>query len=153
MHDPALLPVSMILVDEDVVLAALDILRKPLTHAGTTFEAGGLSTVVTRADLRGRGYGHRLVTAARSAMIDQGLDLGIFTCDRALQPFYEAAGWHHLADTVLIGGTPDDPFPSDQPGFHKVTVAAFFTRRAQESQPAFRHARIALHPGTIDKLW
>lgn len=152
-HDPELQPVSMILVDDGVVLAALDVLRKPIVYAGNTFQAGGLSTVVTRSDLRGRGYGHRLVTAARSAMIDQGLDLGIFTCDRGLQPFYEAAGWHHLPGTVLIGGTPDNPFPSDQPGFDKVTVAAFFTPRAQEAQATFHHTRIALHPGTIDKLW
>ena len=152
-HDPALQPVSVVLVDDDVVLAALDILRKELQHAGNTFQAGGLSTVVTRADKRGRGYGRQLVTAARSLMIEQGLDLGIFTCDRDLQPFYENAGWKHLPGTAIIGGTPDDPFPSDQPGFDKVTLAAFFTERARQAEPTFHHARIALLPGTIDKLW
>jgi GNAT superfamily N-acetyltransferase len=152
-HDPALRPLSLILVDDGVVVAALDILRKPLDHAGNTFQAGGLSTVVTREDLRGRGYGHRLITAARTAMIDLHLDLGIFTCDRPLQPFYESAGWHALPGTVLIGGTPDNPFPSDQPGFDKVTVASFFTPAAHEAAPTFHHTRIALHPGHIDKLW
>ncbi|HEY3562454.1 MAG TPA: GNAT family N-acetyltransferase [Kribbella sp.] len=152
-HDPALRPVSMVLVDDGLVLAALDILRKPLSHAGNTFHAGGLSTVVTRADVRGQGHGHRLVTAARNAMIDQGLDLGIFTCDRPLQPFYASAGWQCLPGTVLIGGTPDDPFPSDQPGFDKVTLAAFFTPAAQQAAPTFHNARIPLYPGHTDKLW
>ncbi|MGZ0148072.1 GNAT family N-acetyltransferase [Kribbella sp. WER1] len=150
-HDPALDPVSMLLVDEGVVIAALDILRKEIQHAGDTFRAGGLSTVVTRAALRGRGHGHRLVTAARAAMIELRLDLGIFTCDAELFPFYESAGWQQLPGTVLIGGTPNDPFPSDQPGFDKVTVGAFFTPRADPA--AFRQTRIALYPGQIDKLW
>ncbi|GAA3121971.1 GNAT superfamily N-acetyltransferase [Kribbella aluminosa] len=152
-HDPALRPLSMLLVDDGVVVAALDILRKELRHAGNTFQAGGLSTVVTRADLRGQGHGHRLVTAARTTMIDEHLDLGIFTCDRPLLPFYESAGWHHLPGTTLIGGTPNDPFPSDQPAFDKVALGAFFSPDAQQAAPSFDNARIPLHPGTIDKLW
>ncbi|MET9268401.1 GNAT family N-acetyltransferase [Kribbella sp. NPDC003557] len=152
-HDPALHPLSMLLVDEGLVVAALDVLRKPLEHGGTTLQAGGLSTVVTRETLRGRGYGHRLVAAARDAMADLRLDLGLFTCDRALQAFYESAGWQHLAGTVLIGGTPDDPFPSDQPGFDKVTLATFFTSTARQLAPTLHHARIELYPGSIDKLW
>jgi hypothetical protein len=46
-HDPALRPVSMLLVDEGVVLAALDILFKQIAHAGRRWGAAGLSTVVT----------------------------------------------------------------------------------------------------------
>ncbi|MEU4195139.1 GNAT family N-acetyltransferase [Kribbella sp. NPDC026611] len=152
-HDPALKPLSMLLVDGDVVVAALDILQKQLDHAGTSFLAGGLSTVVTRADRRGRGHGRQLILAARSTMLEQGLDLGIFTCDRPLRIFYESAGWQPLRGTVLIGGTPADPFPSDLPGFDKVTLAAFFTPKAQQAEPTFHKARIPLHPGTIDKLW
>ncbi|MGW7680278.1 GNAT family N-acetyltransferase [Kribbella sp. NPDC054772] len=150
-HDPALDPLSMLLVDEGVVVAALDVLRKPLQHAGSTYLAGGLSTVVTRADRRGEGHGHRLVTAARSAMIERELDLAIFTCDRELGPFYGRAGFRILPGTVLVGGTEDDPFPSDQPGFDKVTVGAFFSPAVEQSD--FHHARIGLYPGEIDKLW
>lgn len=152
-HDPALHPLSMLLIDNRTVVAALDILRKPLDHAGNTFLAGGLSTVVTRTDLRGHGYGHRLITAARTAMADLHLDLALFTCDRPLQAFYERAGFQLLPRTTLIGGTPDDPFPSDQPGFDKVTLAAFFTPSAHQAGPTFHNTRIALHPGPIDKLW
>ncbi|MGH3161120.1 MAG: GNAT family N-acetyltransferase, partial [Streptosporangiaceae bacterium] len=107
-HDPALRPLSMLLVDDGVVLAALDILFKQIAHAERRWSAGGLSTVVTGREVRGRGYGTGLVTAARDwMMLTPGLDLGMFTCDRPLQAFYESAGWQLLTGTVLVGGTPD----------------------------------------------
>ncbi|MFI6322669.1 GNAT family N-acetyltransferase [Nonomuraea sp. NPDC050556] len=149
-HDPALHPLSMLLVADDVVLATLDILTKPLTHAGRTYRAGGLSMVATRRSARGQGHGHHLVSAAREAMAAT-VDLGLFTCDRPLQPFYEAAGWSHLPGTVLVGGTPEAPFPSDHPGFDKVTMCDFFTPGIDRK--AFENTRINLHPGTVDKLW
>ncbi|KOT90109.1 acetyltransferase [Streptomyces rimosus subsp. pseudoverticillatus] len=152
-HDPALQPLSMLLVEAGTVLAALDILSKPLQHAGRGYRAGGLSTVVTRREARGRGHGRHLVAAARTAMAASGLDVGVFTCDRPLASFYESAGWQRLTDTVLIGGTPRCPFPSDQPGFDKVTLADFFTDSARQHRHTFEHTRLELYPGEIDKLW
>ena len=154
-HDPALHPISVLLLDDahddEIVLASLDILSKQLTHHGQRYAASGLSAVVTDRTQRGRGYGHRLVTAARELIKASGADLGIFTCDRPLAGFYERAGWRVLPGAVLIGGTPDAPFPSDQ--FDKVTLAAFFTERARRHAMTFDHARIGLYPGNIDKLW
>ncbi len=150
-HDPALRPVSMLLVADDTVLAALDILSKDLTHRGQRYAASGLSTVVTDEAERGKGYGRHLVLVARDAIRDGGADLGIFTCDRPLQAFYERAGWQTLVDAVLIGGTPQAPFPSDQ--FDKVTMAAFFSPKALEHAHTFDHSRIELYPGDIDRLW
>ncbi|HEY3614466.1 MAG TPA: GNAT family N-acetyltransferase [Gaiellales bacterium] len=150
-HDPALRPLSLTLVADGRVLAALDILSKQLEHAGERFAASGLSTVVTDEELRGRGYGRRLVIAARATIAASGADLGIFTCDRPLGAFYEAAGWAILPGTVLVGGTPEEPFPSDQ--WDKVTLASFFGVRAQAAAPAFAGARIGLYPGSIDRLW
>lgn len=152
-HDPLLRPLSMVLVDDGAVLAALDILFKDIVHGGRRFAAGGLSTVVTRAESRGRGYGRSLLTAAREVMIDQELDLGLFTCDRPLQAFYESAGWHLIPGAVVVGGTPDDPFPSDQPGFDKVTMGDFFTSASRRAKASFHHTRIELYPGVVDKLW
>jgi GNAT superfamily N-acetyltransferase len=152
-HDPLLRPLSMLAVEGGTVVAALDILSKELVHAGGRYAAGGVSTVVTRREARGRGHGRRLVTAAREAMIERGLDLGLFTCDRTLRPFYEGAGWRALPGTVLVGGTPHDPFPSDRPGFDKVTMADFFSPAARQAAPSFHDSRIALYPGEIDALW
>lgn len=152
-HDPALRPLSLLLVDEGTVLAALDILFQEIVHAGQRFSAGGLSTVVTSKQARGRGYGRQLVAAARERMIAQGLDLGLFTCDRPLQAFYESAGWRVLPGAVLIGGTRQAPFPSDQLGFDKVTMSDFFSAAGRQAQASFHHSRIELYPGEIDKLW
>ncbi|MBT2382283.1 GNAT family N-acetyltransferase [Streptomyces sp. ISL-11] len=153
-HDPALKPVAMLLVSpEGEVLAALDILSKEIAHAGRRYRAAGLSAVVTDAAHRGEGHGRRLVAAARATVGASGADVALFTCDRPLRGFYERAGWSVLEGTVLIGGTPADPFPSDRPGFDKVTLGAFLTARAQRDAAAFRHSRVGLYPGETDRLW
>lgn len=153
MHDPALDPWTMMLLDEGQVLAVLDILRKELIHEGHSYRAGGLSSVVTRPGERRRGHGHRLVSAAHERMSELNLDLGLFTCDAPLRPFYERAGWQHLPGTVLVGGTPETPFPSDQPGFDKVTMGDFFSAPARSRREEFVGARVALFPGLLDMLW
>ena len=152
-HDQALRPLSMLLLREGRVVAGLDILSKDIIHRDRRYAASGLSTVVTDAELRGRGYGGQLVEAAYTTIEKSGVDLGIFTCDSPLQSFYARDGWRMLPGTVLIGGTPDDPFPSDQVIFDKVTIARFFSPAAQRERDTFVGSRIALFPGEIDKLW
>jgi aminoglycoside 2'-N-acetyltransferase I len=150
-HDPALRPQLMLLLQAETVLSSLAILSKDIAHAGHRFAASGLSTVVTRGAERGKGYGLHLVVSAREVIEASGVDLGIFTCDRPLQAFYERGGWQLLPGTVLVGGTPDSPFPSDQ--FDKVTMARFFSPMARDHADAFGGSRIELYPGEIDKLW
>ena len=151
-HDSSLHPVSVLLVDDDDrVLAALDILSKPISHAGETFEASGISALVTDVRARGKGYGRALAHASLTMMREAGADLGIFTCDRGLQGFYEGAGWQYLPGAVLVGGTREAPFPSDQ--FDKVTMGSFFSAKAKGARERFVETRIDLYPGDIDKLW
>jgi aminoglycoside 2'-N-acetyltransferase I len=150
-HDPALAPLSMLLIEGEQVLAALDILSKEITHRGGMYAASGLSTVVTEQSARRRGHGGRLVRAAGERIAGSGADLGIFTCDLPLEAFYTSAGWQLLPGTVLVGGTPESPFPSDQ--FEKVTMGRFFSARARQHEQDFLGARIGLYPGEIDKLW
>jgi aminoglycoside 2'-N-acetyltransferase I len=150
-HDPLLDPLTMLLIEDDTALATLDILSKQITHRGESYAASGLSAVVTDEAYRGQGHGRRLVRAARGTMAELGRDLGIFTCDTELAGFYLRAGWLPLPGTVLIGGTPEQPFPSDQ--FAKVTVGSLFTDHAREHAEDFEGARIELYPGSIDKLW
>jgi len=153
-HDPALAPLSMLLVrDDDTVLAALDILSKELVHAGERWATSGLAAVVTDEAEPGRGHGQRLVEEARRHIQASAVDVGLFTCDAPLKAFYERAGWECLPDTVLIGGTPEDPFPSDQDGFDKLTLGGFFSEHARARREAFLGARIKLYPGPIDRLW
>ena len=150
-HDPALQPVSVLLVDDRRVLAALDILSKDIVHRGRSYAASGLSAVVTDQERRGKGYDGKLVKTAREMIAASGCDLGIFTCDRDLQAFYERAGWQYLPGTVLVGGTPQEPFPSDQ--FDKVTMGLFVSPRARAHAEEFIGSRVGLYPGNLDKLW
>ena len=129
----------------------LDVLWKNVQHQGGVYLAGGLSAVVTDATQRGRGFGRQIVRAAREEIGTRGADLGLFTCDPPLQRFYELAGWRTLIGTVLVGGTPDRPLPSDREG--KITMGYFYSTSARERADAFIGARIALYPGEIDKLW
>ncbi|WP_330296160.1 GNAT family N-acetyltransferase [Streptomyces sp. NBC_00503] len=167
-HDPALRPKSVLLLAQDgSVLASLALLYKPVRLAdGRTYRAAGLSGVVTRADVRGRGHGARLVAAARAELAaDPAVDLALFSCDRDLVPFYGAAGFEVLPGTVLVGGTPQDPLATDAPGFAKTVLAAFFAGagagagagddegRTDQVRTAFTGIRVPLHPGTIDRLW
>ena len=141
----------MLLVRDGTVLAALDILTKTIEHEGARYTVSGLSTVVTTRPSAGRGTGTGSSWRRGSGSRTSGADLGIFTCDTPLRPFYERAGWTTLPGAVLVGGTPEDPFPSDR--FDKVTMAAFFTPRARRAAAGFTDARIALYPGEIDRLW
>jgi aminoglycoside 2'-N-acetyltransferase I len=150
-HDPLLEPLSMLLIDRGRVCSALDVLSKTIAFAGGEWAASGLSTVVTDAELRGRGYGRRLVRAARQQIAASGADLGLFTCDTPLRRFYEDAGWELLPGTVLVGGTEAEPFPSDR--FDKVAFGAFFTLAARRARGAFVGSRIPLYSGVIDRLW
>lgn len=150
-HDPALHPRSVVLVEDGRVLAALDILSKAIEHRGERYAASGLSTVVTARSERRKGYGTRLVAAARELIAASGADIGLFTCDPALRRFYERAGWRLLPGTVLIGGTREAPLPSDALG--KVVMSWCFSARARAAAACFVGARIELHPGEIDRLW
>lgn len=153
-HDPALAPLSVLLVDtDDRVVAALDVLAKPLHHAGQVWAARGLSTVVVDRAVRGRGHGLTVVRAAAGVIETSGADLTLFTCDRPLAAFYEGAGYEVLPGTVVVGGTPEDPLRSDAPGFDKVSLAAFHSSRARVGRAAFVGVDIVLHPGGIDRLW
>ncbi|MFD6183626.1 GNAT family N-acetyltransferase [Streptomyces goshikiensis] len=160
-HDPALAPRALLLVTADgTVAASLALLFKEIRHAGRTYRAAGLSSVVTRRALRGRGCGARLVAAARRELAAvPGLDLVLFSCDRPLAPFYEAAGFTRLPGAVLVGGTPGEPLATDGPGFDKVVLAEFLSTDGPEGPAgaagaaAFAGTRIALHPGPVDRLW
>jgi aminoglycoside 2'-N-acetyltransferase I len=152
-HDPELRPTSVLLVDGDVVLSALDLLFADIEHSGRSWSAVGLSAVVTARAHQGNGHARVLVTWVRDSLPDMRVDLGLFTCDRSLVGFYSGCGWEVLPGTVLVGGTPDQPFASDRPEFDKVAFGAFATTEAIRARDAFTNTRILLHCGTIDSLW
>ncbi|MEO7286801.1 MAG: GNAT family N-acetyltransferase [Jatrophihabitantaceae bacterium] len=150
-HDPALSPITMVLTRGSTVLSCLSVLSKPIVHGAASYLASGISTMVTDRTQRRHRYGLRLASAARQFMARSGADLGVFTCDRSLQDFYLQAGWSHFDQTVLIGGTRQDPLASDQ--FDKVCLGSLFSTRAIAASTTFIATRIELYPGAIDRLW
>lgn len=153
-HDPQLAPVSLLLLDGEDVVAALDMLYKDVEHDGLWYRAAGLSTVVTRGSRRGAGLGGLLVAHARAVMAGGGaVDVGLFSCDRPLQGFYERAGWSVIPGAVLLGGTRQEPLRSDEPGFDKVVMGEPFSAAGRRGWESFAHREIALYPGAVDRLW
>ncbi len=147
-HDPLLSPRLGVRLHDGKVVAALHLLSKQIEHRGEVFLARGLSGVVSDPDVRGHGYARELVTAALEVVRGSAADLGLFTCDHDLAGFYVRAGWSVLPGSWLVGGTPDDPFPSDVLG--KTTLGDLVSERARAADWT---GPIALFPGTVDRLW
>jgi predicted N-acetyltransferase YhbS len=65
----------------------------------------GLGGVMVHRDHRGRGLGHRVVSAAMERMGRLGRPVGMLFCRTQRVPFYERLGWQALAAPV----TADQP--------------------------------------------
>jgi len=150
LHDPNKHPLMVMLVDQDMMLSCLAVPSTLIHLAGETYKASGLSAVLTNAAYRGRGYGRRLVTAARELIAGSDADIGVFTCDPPLVPFYVGCGWTLMEHTSVIGGTREKPFPADSLG--KRTLMGFFSAKAQAHRSDFEGA--AIHLGLREgDLW
>ena len=68
---------------------------------------GGVGSVITRPEVRGRGYARRVLERATSYLRDDmGAAFGLLFCLPRLVPFYESQGWRVVEQGVVI----------DQPG-------------------------------------
>jgi aminoglycoside 2'-N-acetyltransferase I len=150
LHDPNKHPLMVLLVENDTVLSCLAVPSTLIHLAGDTYKASGLSAVLTDAGYRGRGYGRLLVTAAREVIAGSDADIGVFTCDPPLVPFYVGCGWTLMEHTSVIGGTREKPFPADSLG--KGTLMGFFSAKAREHRADFEGATIHLELREGD-LW
>jgi aminoglycoside 2'-N-acetyltransferase I len=142
LHDPRTDPVCMLLIVSSEVVSYLAILSKEIDHAGSRYRAAGLSAVSTHPDHLRHGYAGQLVTAAREHIAAMGADIGIFTCDPPLAPFYVSHGWDVMPSTVVVGGTKDRPLRAD--AFEKTTLMRFFTQRAATHRSDFDNADVYL---------
>ncbi len=76
--------------DDGSLLAHACVAWVPVTIGETTLPMGYLEDVATRADVRGRGYGTTVVTAAHP-LIEAGAAIGFLATGS--HPFYERLGW------------------------------------------------------------
>ena len=142
LNDPALHAMIFSLLVDGQLASHLSVPRKTIVHRGESYKACGLSGVLTVPAFRGKGYGEWVVRAATVFMEQDGADIGLFTCDPPLRPFYERCGWTLLEGAWLVGGTCARPFPSDT--LDKITFARFFSARAQVHEKDFVGAAIWL---------
>ena len=100
--------------DDGILLAHACVVWVPLTVGATTVRAGYLEDVATRADVRGRGYGTAVVTAAHPLIREQA-DLGFLATGS--QPFYERLGWERWrgASSVVEADGSRTPTPDEDP--------------------------------------
>ena len=151
-HDPALQPVTMLLVDDRGSRAGLaghpvqgdhprrPALRRQRAQRRRHRAVAPQTWLWPPSGHRGPGTDRRQRSGPGHLQLRPGPGL-----------FYRRAGWRILPGTVLIGGTPENPFPSDR--FDKVVLAGLFTDHAREHAASFDQARIELYPGEIDRLW
>ncbi len=150
LHDPERRPLAALLIDGGVVVGYLAIPSATIRHRGRDYRASGLSAVVTHPERRRRGHGQRLVVAARAAIVAGGADLGLFTCDPPLVPFYVGCGWEAMPRTAVVGGTRERPFPAAPLG--KRTLMGFFSAHARAHRRDFEGATLQLELREGD-LW
>jgi len=142
LNDPRTHPTLLLLMDGDDVISYLAIPSKIIQHAGREYKAYGLSSVITHPSFRRQGYGHTIVAAARGFIAASDADIGVFTCDPPLVDFYVGCGWSLMGGTWLVGGTRENPFPSNE--LDKCTLMGFFSEKARARRADFEGVAICL---------
>jgi GNAT superfamily N-acetyltransferase len=143
-------PTSIVLVDNGVVISHAAVLRKTINHCAENYLAFGLGSVVTRQSLRRRGFGRRIVEHATHYMKQEDADLGVFTCDSHLAAFYVFGGWEVTLSSPLVGGTIEEPLPSERVG--KLTIIQLFSEKAKKLREKILSRPITIELGK-GKLW
>lgn len=143
--NPSTRPYSLIYVDDGVVICHLAVPRTTIFHEGETYEAFGISEVLTNPLYRRQGFGLKLIREAFSYTMSQNADVSLFTCHPDLVSFYSRGGWERADGLALIGGTRERPFRSDSLGL--ATMLHLASPRARSRRDAFRSGGVQLELG------
>lgn len=83
---------SRVLLIDGRIVAHLRVWDREIRVRGSVLRAGGIGSVLTHPDYRGRGCARALMRNAEAYMLDAGYDVGLlFTIIGT--PFYQALGW------------------------------------------------------------
>lgn len=137
-------PLHFLLVERDLLVSYVGVVRTTLTHAGETYRTYGLSGVCTEPAFRRRGHGRNLVDAATDHIRGSDADIGLFSCPPARRGFYAAAGWTPMDDSPLFGGPKGDPRPSGE-----LTMMGFFSDQGKRGKASFAATPIVFG----DEIW
>lgn len=133
---------SFALIDGSIAIGHIAIVGKTISHRGQTYNAFGLSEVVTHPSYQRKGYGLQLIREASAFIENCSPDICIFTCKPDLINFYTRGGWEHIKNTCLVGGTHEKPFRSDNLGL--VTMMRFYSDKAKGNRQDFENSDIYL---------
>ena len=91
------------------LVAYVGIVVRDATLDGAAVHIGGIGSVKTHPDTRGRGYaGQAIGRAAEFFAADPALAFALLVCREQLVPFYGKLGWQPFGGTLLVeqpGGT------------------------------------------------
>jgi aminoglycoside 2'-N-acetyltransferase I len=80
--------------DPEGVVCHVGIFRREITWNGRKMRAGGIGGVLTREDVRRRGYASVALNAAIQTLKDEGsADFALLFCEPRHAPFYVSRGW------------------------------------------------------------
>jgi predicted N-acetyltransferase YhbS len=83
---------SRVLLEGGRIVAHLRVWDREIRVRGAVLRAGGIGSVLTHPDFRGRGYARALMRNTESYLLNAGYDVGLlFTIIGT--PFYRALGW------------------------------------------------------------
>lgn len=140
---------SFCLFQQERLVAHAAVVGREIAHKGVAYSVCGIAEVVTHPDARRDGCALRLLRLAEGHIRCRA-DLCIFTCQPALVPLYEKAGWQPRPGLCLVGGTLGKPFPSSSLGL--VTMLGLYSEKARTHQEDFTDGEVILELGE-DKLW
>ncbi|MDA1191462.1 MAG: GNAT family N-acetyltransferase [Candidatus Poribacteria bacterium] len=104
-NDPSFTPEhSRVVVQNGQVLSAAHVFERRMLIDGVPIKLGGIGSVATLPEFRGRGYSTNVLGDAITYMVDEGYELSLLST--GLTKFYERLGWHsflyHREDIVEL---------------------------------------------------
>lgn len=109
--DPSYRPEqSRVLLEGGRIVAHLRVWDREVRVRGASFRAGGIGSVLTHPDFRGRGYARALMRNTEKYLLGAGYDVGLLFSIIGT-PFYEALGWTPVplpTFAVDMKSAPDD---------------------------------------------
>lgn len=149
-EDPALFVCAFVLLVEDTVVSHAAIYQKEVQLAGEHYLAYGIGEVVCDERYRCKGYASMLLQRVYDFINTKQVDLTIFTCAPARVALYTRIGWEWRKDVVLIGGSIEEPFRSDELGL--CVLMKLHSPRALENEASFVKGQLYLPLGPR-RIW
>lgn len=94
---------SIIVFEEGQIAAFVNLIERIVYMDTNAYRATGVNNLITIGKYRGKGYGQKLMLAAKQMIFDRlRAQLGILLCADHLVPFYQRLNWQKIHSTVLF---------------------------------------------------